>query len=293
VPDFGFILSLISPSDWLSANWTWLLAVVIVAGGLAVFGLRDVGRFSLKRTWAISSVCFAESIRKRVLWITPLAILGIIVVAQLQKPIDEQDSLRQSVKIAIFATGMVVVMVSVILASTNLPKEIESRVIYTIVTKPTTRLEIVLGKVIGFSRVSLTVLLIMGVFTWAYTRILERQKNAEVSHRMSEGDVSETERARLANYLETGMLEARTLQAPNHLSIYGRAPDPNSDLRIISNAGEEDAVAGFTAGGQAALDSIERAGYDVLGTRCRPRRLRFAARALSGFVAASLKRGSS
>ncbi len=53
------------------------------------------------------------------------------------------------------------------------------------------------------------------------------------------------------------------------------------------------AVAGFTAGGQAALDSIERAGYDVLGTRCRPRRLRFAARALSGFVAASLKRGSS
>ena len=39
--------------------------------------------------------------------------------------------------------------------------------------------------------------------------------------------------------------------------------------------------------GSAALDSIERAGYDVLGHRCRPRKLRFARRALAGLVAAS------
>jgi phytoene/squalene synthetase len=31
------------------------------------------------------------------------------------------------------------------------------------------------------------------------------------------------------------------------------------------------AVAGFAGGGLAALDAIQRAGYDVLGTRCRPR----------------------
>lgn len=53
------------------------------------------------------------------------------------------------------------------------------------------------------------------------------------------------------------------------------------------------AVAGFAAGGMAALDSIERAGNDVLGTLCRPKKLRFAARALSGLAAASLKRGQS
>jgi squalene synthase HpnC len=53
------------------------------------------------------------------------------------------------------------------------------------------------------------------------------------------------------------------------------------------------AVVGFAAGGLAALDSIERAGDDVLGTSCRPRKLRFAARTLSGLVSASLKRGAS
>ncbi|MGH9089626.1 MAG: squalene synthase HpnC [Acidimicrobiales bacterium] len=47
------------------------------------------------------------------------------------------------------------------------------------------------------------------------------------------------------------------------------------------------AVAGFAAGGHAALDAIERAGHDVLGARCRPRPARFGAR-LAGVLARSV-----
>jgi squalene synthase HpnC len=47
------------------------------------------------------------------------------------------------------------------------------------------------------------------------------------------------------------------------------------------------AVAGFTAGGVAALDDIERAGFDVLGHRCRPRPLRFGARLLTTLAAST------
>ena len=53
------------------------------------------------------------------------------------------------------------------------------------------------------------------------------------------------------------------------------------------------AVVGFVAGGEAALDSIGRARNDVLGNRCRPRKIPFARRALSGLVVASVKRGRS
>ena len=45
------------------------------------------------------------------------------------------------------------------------------------------------------------------------------------------------------------------------------------------------AVAGFAGGGHAALDAIQRGGYDVLTKRCRPRPLRLAAR-----MAATLRR---
>ncbi|MGA7418051.1 MAG: squalene synthase HpnC [Acidimicrobiales bacterium] len=38
------------------------------------------------------------------------------------------------------------------------------------------------------------------------------------------------------------------------------------------------AVAGFVGGGEAALDAIQRAGYDVLGTRCKPQVLGVVAR---------------
>jgi squalene synthase HpnC len=41
------------------------------------------------------------------------------------------------------------------------------------------------------------------------------------------------------------------------------------------------AVAGFAGGGLAALDAIQGAGYDVLGTRCRPRTHRLGAHMLA------------
>jgi hypothetical protein len=154
--------------DWFN-HWELIAFAVIVGGGMLTFGLGDLGRFSFIRAWAISGVCFDDSIRRRVLWVTPLAIVGIILVTQFQKAIDEQDALRQTLKICLFGSGMVVILVSIILAATNLPKEIESKVIYTVVTKPATRLELVVGKVIGFSRVSLAVLVIMGLFKNAET----------------------------------------------------------------------------------------------------------------------------
>src|SRR3954454_24142932 len=144
----------------------WLFALCILVG--VVVGWRDLLRLSPKRIWAISGVSFSESIRRRVLLITPLAILGVIIVSQLQHPLDEQDAIRQTVKFCIFATGLVVAVTTIILACTNLPREIDNRVIYTVVTKPTTRLEIVLDKIVGFARVSALILLIMGLFTFAY-----------------------------------------------------------------------------------------------------------------------------
>src|SRR5437899_11638081 len=92
----------------ITDNLGWLIAGLIVVIGLFVIGIKDLIRFRPRRVWAISGVVQAESIRRRVLWITPLAILGVIVVAQLTKPIDEQDAIRQTTKLCLFATGLVV-----------------------------------------------------------------------------------------------------------------------------------------------------------------------------------------
>ena len=71
-----FVVAALPPI--VADNLSWFVAAAIVLIGLVGFGMADVGRFAFQRVWAISGVCFAESIRRRVLWITPLAILGVI-----------------------------------------------------------------------------------------------------------------------------------------------------------------------------------------------------------------------
>src|SRR5690349_6773685 len=85
-----------------------VLCAVIIVLGLLVYGFYDLLRLSLVRLWAISNVAFAESIRRRVWLITPLAIVGVLVVSQLIKPMDEQDAIRQTIKFCLFTTGLII-----------------------------------------------------------------------------------------------------------------------------------------------------------------------------------------
>lgn len=227
-------------------NLGWWIAGAIVIIGLVVFGLRDLLRFSPRRVWAISSVSFAESIRRRVLWITPLAILGVIIVSQLQHPIDEQDAIRQTIKFCLFATGLVVTIVIIILACTSLPKEIDTRVIYTVVTKPTTRLEIVLGKIIGFARVSAAILIIMGLFTWGYLHLRAWNMERYIAQQLAIGDVGPSRRPALEHYRKSGLLQARELDDAASYEVFARLPMPNDPIRWMYS--EQNFVVPFRLG---------------------------------------------
>ena len=75
---------------WLSENFIYAAAAVICLAVLAIGSLyyRDVQRFRFRRVLAIGGVSFRESIRRRVLWITPLAIIGVVAVTQFTKGAD-------------------------------------------------------------------------------------------------------------------------------------------------------------------------------------------------------------
>jgi ABC-type transport system involved in multi-copper enzyme maturation permease subunit len=218
---FASVLSAIPP--WISDYIVWWAAAVIVVGGLLVFGWDDLPRVRWRRIWAISSVNFAESIRRRVLWVTPLAILGVIAVGQLQHALDEQEAIRQTAKYCLFASGLLVTITAIILACTNLPREIESRVIFTVVTKPTTRLEIVLGKVLGFVRISGLIVVIMGLFTFCYIEVRTWQLQRTVARRLqTESDASTL--STLEGYQQAGLLSTKSLEQARNLQIYDRLP---------------------------------------------------------------------
>jgi hypothetical protein len=223
-----------------------------VAWNLAM-GWRDFARISPKRIWAIGSVCFRESMRRRVLWITPLAMLGIIAVSQLSLPSDEEDAIRQTTKYCLFASGIVVVIATLILACTSLPKEIDNRVIYTIVTKPTTRLEIVLGKTLGFARTSAAILLVMGLFSYVYLQINAAQLNSAIRGKLANLPSSDQGRQTLEHYADEGLLQARTYSRPvlgdwgtaPGLQIYAKTPSASDKYTWIFGSSEQNVMFPF------------------------------------------------
>ncbi|HEV8377241.1 MAG TPA: hypothetical protein VGP99_00200 [Tepidisphaeraceae bacterium] len=227
----------------IANNLAIIVLILVVLVGLGI-GLKDVLRFSITRAWAISGVCFRQSIRRRVLWLTPLVILGVLIVAQFQKPVDAQDAVRQTTSYCLFATGLLVAIVTIILACTNLPQEIENRVIYTVATKPTTRLEIVIGKVIGFCRVSFWILVIMGLFSWGYLRFSDWRLRSAISAQLDAGGVDQISRPTLEYYRDHGTLHARELVLPTKLSVYSHEPMKEDD-RWVASGGEGEILVPF------------------------------------------------
>lgn len=232
LPMHTAMLTLAELPTFINQHLGWFLFGLILLIGFAV-GAKDFARFSGKRIWAISGVCFDESIRRRVLLITPLAILGVIIVSQLQRPLDEQDAIRQTTKFCLFATGLIVTITTIILACTNLPREIDNRVIFTVVTKPTTRLEIVIGKLLGFIKVSLLILIIMGVFSWGYLELRAWNFRREIATRLESNAVPASSVGTLRYYNQAGLLNAKTLESPDALQVYAHVPPAGESRRYM------------------------------------------------------------
>ena len=233
---------------WVSDYLAWWVAGVIVIGGLLAFGWEDVRRLRLRRVWAVSSVAFTEALRRKVLLVTPLAILGILAVCLLQHTIDQQEAIRQTIKYCLFASGMLVTMTAIVLAATNLPREIENRVIYTVVTKPATRLEIVLGKVVGFARVSALIILIMGLFAYLYLEWQDWRFSREIAARLQTEQDPST-RQLLLGYQTAGLLSTKSLDEPLSFQVFEQAPAGGGKQWITGGHGYYFAVP-FTLSGQ-------------------------------------------
>ena len=208
------------------------LAVVIVGVGLLV-GLRDVLRLSATRIFAVAAVAFRESVRRKVLWVTPLAMLGVLGISQFVRSADLADDLRQITKYCYFASGLTVVLMAVILSCTNLPRDIDSKVIFTVVTKPATRLELILGKIAGFAATSAAVLGLMGLFTVGYLGTRAFMAQRVIAAELETGRADPSRRAALEHYQSIGLLTARGLVGSDDLQFYAELPEEDEAIRVM------------------------------------------------------------
>ena len=128
---------------------------------------EDLPRFSFRRTFAVSRLAIQEAIRNRV-----LVGFGVFVVlllfAGLFLDVENPNPARVYLSFVLTTTNYLVLLMALFLSAFSLPNDIKNRTIYTVVTKPISAGEIVLGRVIGFAAVGTAMIVAMGIVSYFF-----------------------------------------------------------------------------------------------------------------------------
>ncbi|MBY0458729.1 MAG: ABC transporter permease, partial [Gemmataceae bacterium] len=154
----GGVLFVLKAEQLLSV-WTWLLAV---GAGVFLAALALLMLFEAEGpVWAIAKLSFREAVRKQVLWLFVLILLPFLFPAQWFSSAKDSDELRVTTSWVTFVLSFLCLVPGVLLAAFGIPDDIKSLNIFTVVSKPVERFEIVLGRFVGY--VALMTLVLFGL----------------------------------------------------------------------------------------------------------------------------------
>ncbi len=154
-------------------------AVAKVIGSAVV----DLTHFSFRRTLAIALLAIQEAIRRRVLIGFAVFVL-VMLFAGWYLDVKSDSPARLYLSFVLTSSNYLVLILALFLSAFSLPADIKNRTIYTVVTKPVRSLEIVLGRILGFTAVG--TLLLIGMCLMSYIFVVRG-----VSHRHRGEDLSE------------------------------------------------------------------------------------------------------
>lgn len=109
----------------------------------------------------IATHTFKEATRKKIFFVVGLFFLLLMVSSQFIEVISPQDRIHLTVRLSFAGMAFFGVISAVFLTATSLPKEVENKQIYTIMTKPIKRPGFLLGKAVGVISIIALLLVMM------------------------------------------------------------------------------------------------------------------------------------
>ncbi|MEM8734552.1 MAG: ABC transporter permease [Planctomycetota bacterium] len=128
---------------------------------------RDIPGTSFSRVYALAKLAFQEAIRRRVLVLMAVFIVGLLFAGWFLDP-DTTNIARLYISFVMTGTSYLVLLLGLFLSTFSLPADIKSKTIQTIATKPVRPTEIVLGRILGFTAVGTLLLVLMGVLSYFF-----------------------------------------------------------------------------------------------------------------------------
>lgn len=144
--------------EWINDVLAFSALASILAVSLPF--LVNLPRLSFRRIFAIAKLSFKEAIRKRVLY----AFTGLLLILLFGSwfiPSKSSDQIRTYVTVVFWAMTVILLMVSALLAAFGIPADIKSQSLFLIVTKPVERVEILLGRLLGYMSLLTLILIVL------------------------------------------------------------------------------------------------------------------------------------
>ncbi len=140
---------------------------------------------SCRRIWSLSVLTIRESLRQKILYVFIIfAVLFMFAGWFLSGTADRPDLQVQSyIDFVLKAISWLVIPIMLLLACWSLPEDIRLRTIHTVVTKPAYRIEIVLGRMLGFTLLGTVILLVMGTvgYIWIERQVADIEQSKSVA----------------------------------------------------------------------------------------------------------------
>ncbi|KAA5547164.1 ABC transporter permease [Roseiconus nitratireducens] len=140
-----------------------------VARAIRDFFVSDLPGTSPGRIYALARLAFKEAIRRKVLFVIGLFVVILLLAGWYLNP-ESDDPARLYISFVLTATNYLILALALFISAFSLPQDIESRTIYTIVTKPVRATEIVLGRMLGFIGVGTVMLVPMGLASYIFVK---------------------------------------------------------------------------------------------------------------------------
>ena len=160
------------------------------AGGAAfVFGLgsflKDIITISPRRVIALARLTVMEAMRRKALLVFVVFAILLMFGGWFLTDSNDREDLQVSVHITFMLTTIswLILPVVMFLSCWGIPEDIRVRSLHTVVTKPVRRIEVVMGRMLGFSTMASAILLLMGVvgYIWIQRQVPASQNEGDES----------------------------------------------------------------------------------------------------------------
>ncbi|HOL22395.1 MAG TPA: ABC transporter permease subunit, partial [bacterium] len=118
----------------------------------------------MKKAWVIALNTFQESLRKKTFYILLVVALIVIGASRFFSFLAAEDELKMIKDVSFSTIEFFGALIAIFTALAAVSGEIEKRTIYPLLSKPITRSNFIIGKLIGQSLIILLNVILMSIF---------------------------------------------------------------------------------------------------------------------------------